>query len=49
LAAGLIVIEEVGGKLTDWDGVPGIHGHRMLATNGTLHDELLQQVSMSAA
>lgn len=35
------VIEEAGGKYTDFDGVPSIHTGSSVATNGLLHEEVL--------
>ena len=36
-----IVVEEAGGRLTDFTGRPTIYDGRVLATNGRLHDEAL--------
>jgi len=36
-----IVVEEAGGRLTDFGGRPTIYDGRVLATNGRLHDEAL--------
>lgn len=44
LAALLPVIEEAGGKFTDWQGRPTVHSGQSLATNGRLHDEVLALV-----
>ena len=41
LAAPLILIEEAGGRVTDFRGNRSIHEETMLASNGLLHDELL--------
>ena len=35
------IVEEAGGKLTDWAGVPTIEKPDVLASNGKLHDEVL--------
>ncbi len=35
------IIEEAGGKLTDWDGTRSIFTGHAFASNGTIHDELL--------
>ena len=40
-AALLPVIEEAGGRFTDWRGRRTIRGGEAVATNGTLHDETL--------
>jgi histidinol-phosphatase len=36
-----IVLEEAGGRLTDFTGRPTIYDGHVLATNGRLHDEAL--------
>lgn len=53
IAAGVVLVEEAGGKVTAYDGSPLIIGSgRLLATNGQLHDslstELLQVPPMSS-
>src|SRR5262245_21959069 len=41
-AAGSLLVEEAGGRVTDIDGAPlNIDEPRMLATNGIIHDEML--------
>jgi myo-inositol-1(or 4)-monophosphatase len=41
-AAGLLLIEEAGGRITDFSGKPyRLDSREILATNGPLHDELL--------
>src|SRR5207245_9199698 len=37
-----ILVEEAGGRLTDFAGKPDIYGGSVLATNGLLHDEALR-------
>jgi histidinol-phosphatase len=32
------IVEEAGGRLTDWDGTPTIHRTDVIASNGRLHD-----------
>jgi histidinol-phosphatase len=40
--AGLkVIVEEAGGKYTDWEGMQSIHSPQCLASNGLLHDEVL--------
>jgi histidinol-phosphatase len=46
-AAVLPIIEEAGGKFTDWKGSPTIAGGEGIASNGLVHDEVLQFVSGS--
>jgi myo-inositol-1(or 4)-monophosphatase len=53
IAAGIVLVEEAGGKVTAYDGSPlVISSGRILATNGQLHDslstELLQVPPMSS-
>ena len=38
----LVILEEAGGKFTDWKGTPTIFGKEGIATNGFLHDEVLR-------
>jgi histidinol-phosphatase len=44
LAAPLVIVEEAGGRLTDFDGRRRIDGGEVLASNGVLHDELLARL-----
>jgi myo-inositol-1(or 4)-monophosphatase len=45
VAAGSLIVEEAGGKVTDFQGKPfNVHGKEILATNGILHRSLLQKV-----
>lgn len=45
-AAGQIIVLEAGGKVTDFKGDPySIYQHRMLATNGKIHDEMLRVIN----
>jgi len=37
-----IIVEEAGGRLTDFEGKPDIYTGSVLATNGLLHDEALR-------
>ncbi|MGH3737752.1 MAG: histidinol-phosphatase [Micromonosporaceae bacterium] len=41
LAALVPIVTEAGGQFTDLDGRPGPHGGSAVATNGTLHDDVL--------
>ena len=41
LAAPLMIIEEAGGRVTDFSGERSIHRETFLATNGFLHEEIL--------
>lgn len=45
IAAGIILVQEAGGKVTAYDGTPiKIESGRILATNGHLHDSLSQEL-----
>jgi histidinol-phosphatase len=44
LAAPSIVVEEAGGRMTDVHGVRTIHGGSALASNGILHDEVVERL-----
>lgn len=45
-AAGYLMVEEAGGKVTDFTGSPfSVYQHRVLATNGKIHDELLAVIN----
>jgi histidinol-phosphatase len=41
LAPCKLLVEEAGGRFTDWDGQPTIYTGTALATNGRLHDAAL--------
>jgi myo-inositol-1(or 4)-monophosphatase len=44
-AAGYLIVKEAGGKITDHEGKNfSVYQHRILATNGKIHDELLKCV-----
>jgi len=45
IAAGCVILTEAGGKLTDFEGKPlSIYGKQILATNGLIHDDLLDVI-----
>jgi myo-inositol-1(or 4)-monophosphatase len=45
-AAGYLMVEEAGGKVTDFTGEKfSVYQHRILATNGKIHDEMLKWVN----
>lgn len=45
-AAGYLIVEEAGGKVTDFDGNKfSPHQPRIIASNGLIHDQLLQTVN----
>jgi histidinol-phosphatase len=37
-----IIIEEAGGRFTDFTGAATIYGGTAIASNGAVHDEILQ-------
>jgi histidinol-phosphatase len=45
LAAPSIIVTEAGGRFTDLDGTAGPAGGSAVATNGLLHDELVERLS----
>lgn len=50
VAAGVLLIEEAGGRVTDMDGGPAaIDGGRFLASNGLVHDALLARLRAARA
>jgi len=45
-AAGYLIVEEAGGKVTDFEGKKfSPYQHRILATNGRIHDEMLRVIN----
>ena len=45
-AAGFIIVEEAGGRVTDFEGKKySPYQHRILATNGKIHDEMLAVIN----
>jgi fructose-1,6-bisphosphatase/inositol monophosphatase family enzyme len=44
-AALLPIVEEAGGRFTDWSGRRTIRGGESVATNGLLHDAVLQTLA----
>ncbi len=45
-AAGKLMVEEAGGKVTDLEGNTfSIYQHRILATNGKIHDEMVKVIN----
>jgi histidinol-phosphatase len=41
VAALKVIVEEAGGRFTDWEGTPTIHTPDCLASNGLIHDAVL--------
>jgi histidinol-phosphatase len=44
-AALKVIVEEAGGKISQFDGSPLAHGRSVLTTNGVLHDEVVARLS----
>jgi myo-inositol-1(or 4)-monophosphatase len=45
-AAGYLIVEEAGGKVTDFEGNKfSVYQHRVLATNGKIHEEMLEVIN----
>lgn len=45
-AAGYLIVEEAGGKVTDLEGRKfSVYQHKVLATNGKIHDEMLDVIN----
>lgn len=45
-AAGYLIVEEAGGKVTDHAGGPfSVYQHKVLATNGKIHDEMVEIIN----
>ncbi|UCS95716.1 inositol monophosphatase [Echinicola marina] len=48
VAGGLIIVQEAGGKVSDFgNGMNFVFGREIVASNGNIHDELLEQVNKS--
>ena len=45
LAAPLIIVEEAGGRLTDWGGRRTYAGGNAIASNGLLHEAILERLN----
>ena len=46
IAAGTILVEEAGGRVTDFTGQPHTsRQHQLLASNGKIHDDMLHVVT----
>jgi histidinol-phosphatase len=46
MAAVSIVVTEAGGRFTNLDGADGVDGPGAIATNGRLHDELVERLAL---
>jgi histidinol-phosphatase len=45
LASVQVIVEEAGGRFSDFSGVPRIDGPGAITSNGLLHDDLLSSVA----
>lgn len=45
IAAGKIIVEEAGGRLTDFEGNDTVYSGNCIATNGILHDQVLNIIN----
>ena len=49
VAAGAVLVREAGGRVSDWQGGEGwLFGEQVAASNGRVHDELLQRLARPA-
>jgi histidinol-phosphatase len=48
LAASYVIVEAAGGRFTDLDGKPGPDGGSVIATNGLLHDAVVEALNADA-
>ena len=48
-AAPMVLVEEAGGRVTDFEGRRAIDSGTFLATNGLLHDVVLERLRTSTA
>jgi myo-inositol-1(or 4)-monophosphatase len=47
VAAGALLVEEAGGRISDFSGRPySVYEHRILASNGLIHDEMLEILNL---
>ena len=44
-AALKVIVEEAGGRISQFDGSPLAHGGTVLSTNGILHDEVVARLA----
>jgi histidinol-phosphatase len=45
-AALQVIVEEAGGRITQFDGAPLVHGGTVLTTNGSLHEEIVARLKL---
>jgi histidinol-phosphatase len=39
-----VIVEEAGGRISQFDGAPLVHGGSVLTTNGSLHEEIVARL-----
>ncbi len=53
IAAGVVIVNEAGGKVTDLEGkipdLTSIEPITVLATNGTIHDQMVKEIAAGKA
>ncbi len=52
MQAGIVIVEEAGGKVTDYEGgwsEDAYFGHRIVVTNSLLHDQALEVIRLGDA
>jgi myo-inositol-1(or 4)-monophosphatase len=50
MAAGMLIVEEGGGRITDYDGGrPGLDGRKLIATNGRIHEAMIEVIASRGA
>lgn len=50
MAAAMLVVTEGGGRITNYSGgVPSLEGRQLVATNGRIHDAMLEVIAMRGA
>jgi histidinol-phosphatase len=47
-AALQVIVEEAGGRISQFDGAPLVHGGSVLTTNGSLHEEVVARLRPGA-
>jgi myo-inositol-1(or 4)-monophosphatase len=49
MAAGMLIVEEGGGRITDYDGrSPALDGRKLIATNGRIHQTMMEVLAARA-
>jgi myo-inositol-1(or 4)-monophosphatase len=49
MAAGMVIVQEAGGKITDFQGGPfSVYGQQVVASNGLIHEAMLRVIHQSS-